>query len=524
MKRMKLYVLALVALLFGCNETDKFDELTLPGTIEFEHETYYVPENIGETRIPVLLSTVVSKDVKLIITIANRQDLLEKPDQIAKEDVHFKLPSKELIIPKGETYGYFPLTVIDDIIVNENRMFDVKIESISDGVQAASISQVCRVIIKNDDFWPEVSFGKKQFNIVGSESLLVLPLNVEGGIIRTPFDVTVVVESLGATEGTDFSLRKKKFTFTEENRKDSIMIDLTAPEDMVGDMNFKLRYVVNEAGRTGAIPETEVVIKKVVKYVGFSKRINWMYEGYTKVKVPIAFTGLRSSKDVTAKIRVKSVEGINMEDVELPTEYITTKGDTVEYFEFNLKTSIMGNDAAAVELEVEEVVDGMLGVITSAWVRVRQGDEQDKADWGILGFSSEEAKNDGPAYAYRLIDGKRGTASGEFWHTVWSSSGATLPAWISVEFGKIIDVESVTVYRRGNYARRVEILFASDPDMKDFIKYGEIEFASSPSNGNLTFYLPEQVNAYAVKLNFPNSGSGANIAISELDVFGKVVK
>ncbi len=532
MKWIKTSAVALCALLCGCNEADKFSDLVLPGTVEFEYETHNVPENVASARIPVLLSAVAARDVQLSISIANRSDL--PVGQIAAEGVNFEIPAKQLTIPRGETYGYFPLSVVDDIAVNEDRMFDVKIESISDGAEPARISQVCRVVIRNNDFWPEVNFEKPQFAVPGTDTRMVLPLAVGGGVIRNPFRVTVTVESVTATEGTDFSIEQKEFTFTEESRTDSIVINLTAPEDMAGDMAFKLRYEVNEAGITGTIPETEVVIKKVIKYVGFQNRMTRIFQRYEKALVPISFTGLKTSRDVSARIRVKSVEGIAPEDILLPSETITTKGDTVSNFEVTIVNSFEGNLDAAFELEIEEVTDGELGAITTTWIRVAEGVDLDRSTWEVLSYSTEEPTGESGGANGRywmILDNNLNT----FWHTQWQGTGSypAPPHQLTVGFGgQVIDVESVRVLRRqasNTNTKTVEIYLATDQQISDFVLVGSLAFPNNTTGltqNGMTLVMPYfHFKAYGMRVRMPDSNTTNGVcSLAEVYVNGLVTK
>lgn len=511
----------------ACNESESIRDVVLTTTLEFEYEKMVISENAGTAKIPVALSGMATREVTVAISVEYGDDLL--PGEQAKEGVHFNIPVKTATIAQGSSYAVFAIELIDDIVINDDRKFDLRIESIEGGATAASISQVSRITIKNDDFWPEVTFSAERIAIPETDELLVLPLEVGGGVIRSPFTVELEVENLTATEGVDFTIEKKSFTFTEENRVDSVVIHLTAPDPMDDNISFKLRYHVNNAGITGSYEEAEIVLQKVFKYAAFGKRINWMYQGYTSMVVPVSFTGLRSSRDITAKIRVKSVEGgLQLSDIVLPSETISTQGDTTLYFPFQLTASIIGNFDAAVELEIETVEGGEMGIITSTWVRTREVDNLDRSGWSASGIRSDngakdEATNEGAGNGIggAVLDGNNNS----YWHTIWSGGNTPLPHILMIDFGgQAIIPEKVSLRHRSGYrdAVRTQIYFNVDEENPTWEYVGDMVDAVNTSGGTVIFWVDRWIRAYGMRMNVVQLYTGRNTtAVAEVNISGR---
>ncbi|MDR1273373.1 MAG: discoidin domain-containing protein [Odoribacteraceae bacterium] len=520
MKRIKTSILlALGALACACNEALDAGDVVILETVEFEADRLIVPEEGGAARIPVFLSGRVTTDVELTIKVEPRKDLLERPGIMAEEGVHYRLPEKSIRVPVGATQGYFPLEIIDDILVNDDRVFDVVFEMVS-GATRSFISQACRVTLRNDDFWPTVSFGTSRYQTTEHDSVLVIPLVVGGGVIRSPLQVTLAVEDLSAVEGTNFTVVNKTFTFTEANRLDSIVIRL-ADEELSADADFNLSLASNDAGRLGRYPAGTVVIRDVVKRAGFPQSQLSRFKGYRRLDVPVLFDGVRSPRDITARLRVKDpgtlVEGV---DFTLVNDEITTKGDTTLYATLEFVEDIKDKGLVEILLEVYDV-DG--GAISAPEMRVftEETTSLERDGWGIYSFSSEEASGEGAnnGRAAHILDGNLSS----YWHSKWTGAGSTLPHEIVIQFPRSITPEFITVYRRpSGYTKDTRtIQLETSLDGLAWESIGALEFGDL-SDVSLSYYVPRRVFMSFLRLRITESNRSQNANMAELFINGIV--
>ncbi|MDR2414898.1 MAG: discoidin domain-containing protein [Odoribacteraceae bacterium] len=509
--------LALVA----CNEPIDANLFQATETIEFEIDRLVVPEEEPVASIPLFLSGRAKEEVTVSIKVEPRKDLLEMPDIIAAEGVHFQLPRKTIRVEKGATRAFFPLEIIDDIIVNNDRVFDVIFETI-EGASRSFISQTCRVTIKNNDFWPTISFNTARYQTTEHDSVLVIPLVVGGGVIRSPLQVTLAVENLTAAEGTNFSVDKKNFTFTEEARKDSIVIRLKE-EELAADAEFNLALAVNDAARPGKFTSGRVVIRDVIKGVSFLGAQIATFKGYRYIDVPVQFTGVRSPRDISTRVRVKSTVGVTEgADFTLSTTELVSKGDTTLDLRVSFAETVQ--DAGLIEILLE-LFDAEGGDIDRAETRIAtEGtDPVDRDNWTIYRFSSEETSGEGSinGRAATILDGNAST----FWHSKWTGTAAQLPHEIVILFDRIIMPEFITIARRASNSdlRVAEIDVSADGYTWDNI--GRVQFPNSGSTPNsLSLYAPYRLVMSYLKIRITESNRSPSASISEVTVNGNTYR
>jgi hypothetical protein len=327
------------------------------------------------------------------------------------------------------------------------------------------------------------------------------------------------VENLSAVEGANFTVVRKNFTFTEENRKDSIVIHLAGGE-LSADADFNLSLAVNDAGRPGRYPAGTVIIRDVVKRAGFPQSQLSRFKGYQRLDVPILFDGVRSPRDITARLRVKDpgilVEGV---DFTLVDNEITSKGDTILHATLEFAEDIMDKGLVEMLLEVYDVEGG---TIASPELRVftEESPVMDNDGWSIFSFSSEEANGEGAnnGRAIHLIDGNRST----FWHSKWQGGNAPLPHEIVVQFPRPIIPECITVYRRsGNRDTRI-IQMATSPNGIDWDPIGEMDYGESTTPLFLSYYVPRRVVMSYLRITIPRSNRDPVANMAELEINGVI--
>lgn len=204
MKISKLLLLVLACLggaFYACEDSSVRDDFDYKDTVEFEREKMVFQEDADTVQIPVIISGFAKNDVEITVEVRRRGELT------AREDTNFILLEKTVYIPKDGSATSIPMKIINDNVVNPIRSFDLVIKSVV-GAEKARISQVCRVVIANEDFWPLVTMSKSAYQTTEHDDELVIPLTATG-IFYQPTQVTVQVNSGTAIEGTILqSLRK----------------------------------------------------------------------------------------------------------------------------------------------------------------------------------------------------------------------------------------------------------------------------------------------------------------------------
>lgn len=434
----------LSVLCFGfaaCNDTESSMLPVFTETVEFENAEISFQENADTVQIPVILSGFAKNDVRITVEVYRQKEML------AREDTNFYLPVKTITIPKGGSAGVIPLVIVNDNEVNINRSFRLRISKI-EGAEPARISQMCKINLVNEDFWPEVQLSASFYNITEHETTLVIPVTAVG-IFYEPMDVNVKVTNGSAAEGTNFTLSKTSFRFTEAFR-DSIVVTLPY-QDIQEDISFNLDLEVLAGGLAGKINSAKVTIRDVRKVVRFAKAQTPVLVNAKTILVPVVIEGLRSVRDLTATIAVKNAGGlVEGTDYRLEDNILVTKGDTTLYVKFLLADGVQ-MPATSLELQIESVVGGEIdpaGQVTALTVTAAQKIDPLLKPWVALSWTSEELKGEGAGNgtAAQMIDGKM--ASGNHWHSKWQGGFDTAPFILVFDMKENIEIEKICLYRR----------------------------------------------------------------------------
>ncbi len=522
MKISKLLLLVLACLggaFYACEDSSVKDDFDYKDTVEFEREKMVFQEDADTVQIPVIISGFAKNDVEITVEVRRREELT------AREDTNFILLEKTVYIPKDGSATSIPMKIINDNVVNPDRSFDLVIKSVV-GAEKARISQVCRVVIANEDFWPLVTMSKSTYQTTEHDDELVIPLTATG-IFYQPTQVAVQVNSGTAVEGTNFTIAKKNFTFDNEHLKDSIVVKLASLE-LQEDCSFELNLEITD-GLPGKVKTSKVVIKDVKKFVGFPSEKIKILKNEKDAQVPVVIGGVRSPRDLVAKISVKSsgnlVEG---SDFTLSNDVLTTKGDTVLFTTVHFMTDgdLSGD---LIELQVEEVTGGDIDeTIPSATLGVVEGVEFNRSNWEILSFTSEEPSaesggNNGKAI--HLIDGssRDDRGLGTFWHSRWGSAPTgVLPYEFVIDMHEQVRVGTIRLYRRqpSNSAVKLATIEVSD-DQVNWSPAYDIDFTTTDPENSKILDLPNVRTARYIRLGIPNRGGNGNTAsLAELMLFG----
>lgn len=143
MKLTKYFVLAGAALLLSaCSNGDDWN--TDGGvTVEMANQTMTVKENIGTFLVPLKLTGKTNGPVQVTVDVA------EYSESPAKEDVNYIVTSKTVTFPTDSAKVSIECVAVNDMEINDNRMFIVTITNVQGASIGAETSTV--VTIKDDD-------------------------------------------------------------------------------------------------------------------------------------------------------------------------------------------------------------------------------------------------------------------------------------------------------------------------------------------------------------------------------------
>ena len=131
-----LMLLAFVA----CDDEDTV-EYAEQASLSFGYARQVVPENVSPLRIPVTLSSPLKHQVRVTGAV--------KKEMNAKEGVDYLIAKKQIIIPAGESVGYFEVEVQDYFERMPERAFEFElVESVG-----ADLAQpdICQVVINSEE-------------------------------------------------------------------------------------------------------------------------------------------------------------------------------------------------------------------------------------------------------------------------------------------------------------------------------------------------------------------------------------
>lgn len=470
MKRANLFfVLGIFWLgIAACNDEENKQLPVFTETVEFENTSMSFREDADTVKIPVILSGFTKSDVKVTISVYENTK-----DTTAVEGTHFILPQKTITIPAGKSVGEFPMILMNDNDVNVNRYCRLWISAI-ERAQPARISQLTRITIVNEDFWPEVQFSASKYSVTEHEDQLIIPMSALG-IFYQPMDVKLHVIDGTAKQGVNFTISQTDFHF-EDSARMNLVVNIPQ-QDLNEDLDFNLELEVLNGGITGKFKSAKVTIKDVRKIIGFKVEEIGVLGNANPLMIPVVFGGVRSSRDVTATISLTNAGGLSEGDYDWEEHILTSKGDTTLYAKLKLKEGVTLPDVP-LEFEIANVEGGEISEEFNVAKVVKVAGKQIDpkiAPWEAVSWTTEEPTGDGGGQAYKMIDGQMGT----FWHSIWTSTKVEAPYELVFDMHENIEIEKIGLYRR-------------QPSNKDAQKaYVEVSMDKEHWTSKTEFYFAE---------------------------------
>jgi hypothetical protein len=139
----------------------------------------------------------------------------------------------------------------------------------------------------------------------------------------------------------------------------------------------------------------------------------------------------------------------------------------------------------------------------------------DKSSWSVISWSDEQADDGGGAAV--LINGNLG----DYWHSQWRAPAASLPHWAIIDMAVPREITRIDTYRRKSNTNTKSVQYYvgddPDPDAASWTKIAEGTFASGDL---MTLTATVSTTGRYLKIYLPDSNSGQNTSVAEIDVFG----
>lgn len=167
--------------------------------VAFEEALTSVGEESGEATFAVTLSRPYDVDVTVQV---------DAEDGTAVQGVHYQLLQNEVTIPAGDTVAYVGVALMDDLDVNDPRIFTLRLTG-AENAQVSTLMYMLQVSVTSDDNQVYVSFDSTAVSRYESSGSLDLKVRLS---VAAPQEVKVWIavdeESSTAVEGTDYTLEE----------------------------------------------------------------------------------------------------------------------------------------------------------------------------------------------------------------------------------------------------------------------------------------------------------------------------
>lgn len=172
-------------------------------TLGFAETLESVDEDGGDCEFAVVLTRPRSEDVTFEV---------ETADGTAMAGEHFELLQTEFVIPAGDTVAYVPVRIIDDIDVNENRTFILRLKNVKEAAWSEITSSV-DVTIVNDDRYVYASFGATELRAFEDTVRIEVPV-VLSSAPKKEVKVTLAVGSASTAKADVDYVLPEEMTLT----------------------------------------------------------------------------------------------------------------------------------------------------------------------------------------------------------------------------------------------------------------------------------------------------------------------
>lgn len=318
MNRYIRLILILCTLAFtpvACDDDEVNKEQTT-STVAFATSVLKTMENVTPLQIPITLNTPAVSDIRITAAV--------KSENGAKENTHYSFQSKEIVIAKGASIGYFFVDITDDREINPDRIFTIGLVN-ADGATIADRADECKIVIQSDEGFPQIGFRGTLISTPEENPSLILPVVLSKPYSK-PVTFTLVVKEGGtALEGENFSLDEKTYTIAAGDTLVNINVKIINDILINPDRVFGLRLTESTYSQIAEVyQECKVTIQNDDRdaYASFVRTKAEILENEEFVWVPVKINGIYK-QPITVTLRGEDGTAKLGTDYDIPNPTLT---------------------------------------------------------------------------------------------------------------------------------------------------------------------------------------------------------
>lgn len=222
--------------------------------------------------IPIKIAGELTEDARVVLTLKG----MEETESAAEpEQKHWELESYTLTLAAGAKSAVVRMFTIDDELVNEDRMAELRIASVEGGnIAAGRDHQACRVTVKSEEVAKVVKFPEPEYsveeNVTGKQLLVPVVMDMKAD---APVTVQLKATDGTAVAGSDYRLLMDEVIIAAGDSVVYVPIAITDDHKVTGNRDFQLQ-ILSVSGSNASVSNMNTCRIEIVEddyEVGFAQ-------------------------------------------------------------------------------------------------------------------------------------------------------------------------------------------------------------------------------------------------------------
>lgn len=259
--------------------------------------------------------------------------VFEVTDSSAIEPTHFSV-EKELVVTPGTTTVNVEIKPVDDLEVNDDRIFILKIKEIRGGnLLIGKTNSSCEVKILSEEILRSLSWGETSKEVTDQETIIRVPVSLDKVPLET-FTVDIVADDqTDAVEGVDYQILTSQISI-DASRQATVEVKVLNNREVNADRTLVLKFA-NITDNTISIKENAKSFTLGIKNSDF----------------PVFVGGEEAVEDAMNEVSI-SIPAVDRERI-ITLEYSSTESVEGTYFTIPAETVVVPAGAESVQLSVD---------------------------------------------------------------------------------------------------------------------------------------------------------------------------